>query len=942
MCCNNRAIIKNIKTKTMNKLKFLFLSVILLSSTLSLMAQQKKWTYMVYLFGSDLEGGFKDGAYGNAGTNDIEEMLQAGSTDNVNVIVTTGGTDKDGWREIKRWKIENGQQIPIDFNAPNDRMADPRNLTDFINWAVANYPADNYVLDLWNHGADIQGYGGDELPQNHHEIFKIPQLKQAIQGSNFVSQGNKFEILGFDACLMANLEVHNAMKTFANYIVSSEQLEPGHGWDYRPIIQSMESGSVDNGVALGRVIADGFLAQANSQNTNQVTLSVVEAAKIDPLIASIEGLFNAIGNDGTADLQNARARSEDYASTSTGEDAGNNHDVVDIGHLAENLKDLNGKYANAANGVLNALNEAVKYTVKDREQPNSTGLSLFVPHKLFGKEYGVDDVFNKYYNDLNFSSNIKGFIKQYAQAAQNNENGAPEGESADPDEEYDDWEEGGFRGMPVAKDRNSGDKQIARAIVNDPSDLETVRVLLIETNALEDENDFLTLGAVLPDRLRYAKDGRLLIEYDWDQEWLGIGGYPVNIQNVKQTGLGGERGSIFGPGGSTAGQLSTRGSDVMLTLTIPAVINPDEDFFGRDVYLNYVQKPEGGYRLISIIPQREEGKPNNGQKERVQLKTGDKVMLLYDGFNEKTDELFDAVDPEAVFTIQNGNSDLDLDPILLPLGAEFRIAFELIDFSQKNTIVYDSRNFVSSEIMLGNVVANGGATDLTICTGDGEDDILTFGLEDCNMDNITYVLTTGEDFILGAISNKIQFEGAPVYDFRVYALAYYGDLTVNYGDNIKTAALASSDFTLSPNYVAISVIGDCTKLQEKVATESFININPYKYTEGKKQVLGARSKELTNVTDLIKGKQIALQPNSTKAYPNPTTNRINIDIARYSGKQATIAIINTLGQNMQTMQVEKVGAEPLTMELQSLKAGVYIIQVNINGLLMDSHKLIKQ
>jgi len=136
---------------------------------------------------------------GNSGTNDLAEMTAAGSTENVNVIVTTGGTNKPGWKEIKRWKIENGNQVPIDFTAADNDMANTQNLTDFINWAIATYPADKYVLDLWNHGMDIRGYGHDE---NTDQEMKIPALQAAIANTDFVKAGNRFEIIGFDACLM--------------------------------------------------------------------------------------------------------------------------------------------------------------------------------------------------------------------------------------------------------------------------------------------------------------------------------------------------------------------------------------------------------------------------------------------------------------------------------------------------------------------------------------------------------------------------------------------------------------------------------------------------------------------------------------------------------------------------------------------------------------------
>lgn len=42
----------------------------------------------------------------------------------------------------------------------------------------------------------------------------------------------KLDIIGFDACLMAMYEVGSVMAPYANYLLGSELLEPGTGWDY--------------------------------------------------------------------------------------------------------------------------------------------------------------------------------------------------------------------------------------------------------------------------------------------------------------------------------------------------------------------------------------------------------------------------------------------------------------------------------------------------------------------------------------------------------------------------------------------------------------------------------------------------------------------------------------------------------------------------------------
>jgi hypothetical protein len=51
----------------------------------------------------------------------------------------------------------------------------------------------------------------------------------ALEGGQRV----KLDIIGFDACLMSMYEISAAMKPYTNYLLASELLEPGHGWDYR-------------------------------------------------------------------------------------------------------------------------------------------------------------------------------------------------------------------------------------------------------------------------------------------------------------------------------------------------------------------------------------------------------------------------------------------------------------------------------------------------------------------------------------------------------------------------------------------------------------------------------------------------------------------------------------------------------------------------------------
>ena len=77
-------------------------------------------------------------------------------------------------------------------------MGNPATLTDFIQWAVTNYPANHYLLDLWDHGDGIGGVCEDESSES---ILSLSDVRQAITRA-----GTHMDVIGFDACLMAMAE----------------------------------------------------------------------------------------------------------------------------------------------------------------------------------------------------------------------------------------------------------------------------------------------------------------------------------------------------------------------------------------------------------------------------------------------------------------------------------------------------------------------------------------------------------------------------------------------------------------------------------------------------------------------------------------------------------------------------------------------------------------
>jgi len=618
---------------------------------------QKDWTYLIYLNGSDLESD------GGAGTSDIEEMLDAGSTNNVNMVFMTGGAKKEGWETLQRFVVENGEEIPIEFVAPNDDMSDPQNLTDFIDWATQNYPADKYVLDLWNHGMGVRGYGHDE---NSDQEMKVPEFTRGIANSSFIQSGNRFEIIGFDACLMGSVEVQNSVQDYAEYFVGSEELEPGHGWNYTPIIQAMESGEARDGESLGVIIADGFFAQAKDKGTDNVTLSVIDLAEINGVVTALEQLVNqmqAAGETMIPNIQRARGSAEEYSKQIQMPE--NSEDMVDIGDFMMQLKETCPDLSVQIDQVLSALNKAVRYNVKDETRPNATGIAMFWPHNKIVDATHLEEIFRVFYRPIDFPPAIGEYLQTVYSVAAVSDPAAPDGEIVD-DYEYDD---AGLTSRPSFQSRNSDTWSAVK--VFDTEDLEQIQVVLLASSYLE-ENEFVVLGSTLPDVEELTEDKGEIFAYNWDELWLGINGYPAYVADVFEY--------------EQNGTYYTR-------VKIPAILNPDENDYGTDIIISYVFDEEFNITLESIVPESYGDNVLLTAKDRIDLKQGDRVMLLYEGFNTLTDEEFYVVDEAAVFTIENGNEDLELGYDFLDEG-DYRLGYRLKDYSQNDTIIYDLQSFL--------------------------------------------------------------------------------------------------------------------------------------------------------------------------------------------------------------------------------------------------------
>ena len=357
-------------------------------------------TIMIYMCGTDLE------SRSGMATRDLTEMAKATYSDNVKIVVYTGGCRK--WQtsgisnttnqiyEIS--KSSNGRLIQVESDMGNKNMVDPATLTSFIQYCAKNYPANRNELILWDHGGgSVSGYGYDEKNARSGSM-SLAGIKEALSDA-----GMKFDFIGFDACLMATVETGLMLDDFADYMIASEETEPGIGWYYTDWLTALSSNPSMPTVDIGKNIVDDFVTTCKSQCRGQsATLSVVDLAELsytapDTIKSFSKSLSKMIKNKDYAQISTARNSTREFAQSTR-------IDQIDLVHFAKNLGTKEGEK------LATALQGAVKYNRTSSDMTNSYGLSSYFPYR---SATNVDSAVSTY-NAIGMDSSYSQAIREFA------------------------------------------------------------------------------------------------------------------------------------------------------------------------------------------------------------------------------------------------------------------------------------------------------------------------------------------------------------------------------------------------------------------------------------------------------------------------------------------------------------------------------------------------
>ncbi len=365
-------------------------------------------TVMIYMCGTDLES-----KYGMA-TADLQEMINASISKKVNVIVLTGGCQK--WQNStisntrnQIYKVEDRGLLLLEDDFGASAMTDPNNLTKFVQYCAKYYPASRQALIFWDHGGGtVSGYGYDEKESNS-DTMTLSEINSALEQA-----GTKFEWIGFDACLMATLENALVCDKFADYLIASEESEPGTGWYYTNWLTNLSNDTSMSILSLGKNIIDDFVqASRQSSASSQVTLSLVDLAELHGTLPEAFSRFsistsNLIKAEDYASVSSARQNTRQFARSSR-------INQIDLADFATRLNTAESRE------LASVLRNAIKYNKATMSGAN--GLSIYFPYE---NKSSVNSA-TKMYDDIGMDDDYTECIRSFASLSSGGQIGATAG-----------------------------------------------------------------------------------------------------------------------------------------------------------------------------------------------------------------------------------------------------------------------------------------------------------------------------------------------------------------------------------------------------------------------------------------------------------------------------------------------------------------------------------
>jgi len=358
------------------------------------------WTLVIFMS--------SDNDLSDAAIEDLNELMKVGSTSRVNVVVYADSNDQD--ISTKIYHIQKNNKVVIKDFGKNIDSGDWHQLVDLFKIAQEKFPAQKYLVDVWNHGNGWEkrktnsekGIAYDDSTGNN---ITTPQLGEALKAIAAL-RGKKIEVFATDACLMQMVEVAYEFRDEVELFASSEEVEPDQGWPYTEILsaitQKPNMTPLEFATEISRLYVDSY--KNGTQQGDLATFSVVSVPELKDAIATLPKFIDVF-----SELTSMRSKIFSAIKATQSYDSPEYADLLDFFTNVRPAILSNPEAVAALDKSKAAFAKAIKFeTHFGSRVEKSTGLSIWLPKKR-------SILLEIRYEDINFQKDLnwQKFVTSY-------------------------------------------------------------------------------------------------------------------------------------------------------------------------------------------------------------------------------------------------------------------------------------------------------------------------------------------------------------------------------------------------------------------------------------------------------------------------------------------------------------------------------------------------
>lgn len=298
----------------------------------------KRWTVLIYMVADDPQGGE---LLDQQAVREMDQITHAAldvGAEHLHVAVQVDFRTLPGV-----WRRSIGEST---FIRPEGNAADPATLYGFFDWAVAECPAEHYLLVFWGHSRGQFGMFADSDPFDYTaQTLTLDELRDALTAAKR-SIGKPVDVIAFKDCFMATLETAYELTGLAKYLLASSGLVPVVGWPYEEMFKCLtndkhlaltkdQDRALDAAKGMLTALRAHYVKKENKGSHDEVPYSLLSTRGAGAVVKQLEHLF---GNDhapGVVDSGETQfSATLDAAASEAGDPA-----LVDLGVLVFGKRD---------------------------------------------------------------------------------------------------------------------------------------------------------------------------------------------------------------------------------------------------------------------------------------------------------------------------------------------------------------------------------------------------------------------------------------------------------------------------------------------------------------------------------------------------------------------------------------------------------------------------